>query len=157
MSKFVIYLSLSPYIAEWVTARLGSPVVFPPSSPQNAVIRAFISKRPEGVEPDVHPDGRVAVAIPDSVAKPPEYYNYMSEAGKKAVAESIKDLFMRALWNDMTPLAVANVGFNKLLTAWCEANGINTDRVETVRQCYYRIRDKYAESGINLKSPTRKR
>lgn len=156
MSQFVIYLNLPRYLSAWLRNRLGDPVVFPPSSPQNAVIRAFISRPPRGFIPEAPDADATAIAIPDSVAKPPETYNYMSERGKAAVAEASKDLFLRALWNDMTPLTESPVGLNLLIAAWCETNGIDIDSVEAVRQCYYRIRRDYAKRGVNLRSRRKK-
>lgn len=152
MSQYLIYVNLPKYLAQWATTRLGNPVVFPAGSPQNAIIRAYIRKRLPGEAIDVRgDDDRTAIAIPDSAAKPPEEYNYMGERGKLAVVETIKDLFKRALWCDISPLEKSSCGLNKLIAAWCELNGIDIDRVESVRQCYYRIRADYAKCGINLK------
>lgn len=157
MSKFVIYIPLPKYLSEWLVFRLGTPVVFPNQSPQNSIIRTFITKLPPGKAPDMDVDGMTAIAIPDSVAKPPEVYNYMGERGKKAVAETIKDLFVRQLWNDISPLNNSSVNLNKLIYAWCEMNGIGIDRVDSVRQCYLRIRKSYSDRGIDLRSHTRKK
>lgn len=157
MSQFVIYVHLPKYLSEWLVSKLGCPVVFPASSPQNAVIRAFLQRPPAGYLPERADDSLTSIAIPDSVSKPPEQYHYISQKGKEAVAEACKDLFIRALWYDMTPLASSPVGINKLITAWCEANGIDIDRAETVRQCYYRIRKDYSRRGVNLKNSTRKK
>lgn len=156
MSSYVIYIKLPIYLSEWVTSRLGNPVEFPYGSPQNAVIRTYITKRPDGAPVDLGGDGTTAIAIPDSVAKPPEIYNYMGDRGKAAVAETIKDLFLRQLWTEISPLTSAPVKLNKLIAAWCELNGIDIDRVETVRQCYYRIRKDYAAHGIRLKNCSQK-
>lgn len=157
MSKFVIYLSLPKYLSEWLTSHLGDPVVFPHSSPQNSIIRTFLLQRPEGERPDTGGDGLTAIAIPDSVAKPPDRYNHLTRLGKKAVAESCKDLFLRALWSDISPIVDSPVGLNSLIAAWCEVNGISLDQVENVRQCFYRIRKNFSEKGVNLRSPTRKK
>ena len=157
MSAFVIYINLPRYLGEWARHKFGDQVVFPRASPQNAIIRAYTSKLPKGAVPDAAAPGLTAVAIPDSVAKPPEVYNYMGERGKAAVAESIKDLFLRELWADMTPLRESAVGLTSLIAAWCEANGISIDNVEAVRQCYYRIRKEFARSDINLRNFTRKK
>lgn len=157
MSKFVIYVPLPKYLSEWLTTRLGSPVVFPASSPQNAIIRTFISEPPAGSKPECGDGTQTPIAIPDSAAKPPEKYFHMTERGKLAVAESCKDLFLRALWADISPIAESNVGLNSLIAAWCETNGIGLDRVETVRQCYYRIRKDYGKRGVNLRNCSRKK
>lgn len=157
MSQFVIYVSLPKYLSEWITTKLGNPVVFPPSSPQNAIIRAFTKELPTGQTPELADDDKTAIVIPDSVSKPPMKYNHMTRKGKEAVAEACKDLFLRALWADMSPLVESPVGINALIAAWCETNGIGLDRVETVRQCFYRIRKDYARSGINLRNSSRKK
>lgn len=156
MSNFVIYIPLEKYLHEWVTTHLGDPVVFPPKSNENAVIRTFLQKLPAGETPELNNGSMTAIAIPSSKAKPPaEGYTKISPHGKEAIRECIKDLFRRHLWNDINPIINANVGVNTLIAAWCEMNGISIDRVETVRQCYYRMRDAYTKKGINLRSTTK--
>lgn len=157
MSKFYIYIRFEKYLEEWLTHNLGSPVVFPPSSNENAIIRAFIQRLPEGAVPELNDGTMTAIAIPDSVAKPPEYFNYIGERGKKAVREAVKDLFVRALWADISQLEKTSVGLNSLIAAWCEQNGIGIDRINTVRQAYYRIRNSYAQSNVNLRKSSRPR
>lgn len=157
MSQFVIYIRLEKYLAEWLTHSLGNPVVFPNASNENAVIRAFVQRLPKDAQPDMATEGMTAICIPDSKAKPPASYNYMGEAGKKAVREAIMDLFIQNLWNDLKRIENANIGINTRVAAWCEMHGISLDRVETVRQKYYRIRDAYTKKGINLQSPSREK
>lgn len=162
MSQFVIYISLEKYLAQWVRHHFGDPVVFPVQSNANAVIRAFISRLPSGLSPDLPKESlaigkAVAFAIPDSKAKPAQYYNYMGRRGKLAVKEVVRDLFRRSLWNDISPLDDSNIGLSTRIAAWCEMHGIATEYAETVRQCYYRMRDTYAAHGINLRSCSRKR
>ena len=157
MSQFVIYIKLEKYLAEWLTHSLGNPVVFPTGSNENAVIRAFIQKLPEDKMPEVAIEGATAICIPDSKAKPPSSYNYMGVKGKKAVHEAIMDLFIQNLWNDLRRIENSGVGVNTRIAAWCEMHGISIDRVETVRQKYYRIRDAYTKKGINLQSSTREK
>ncbi len=151
MSQFVIYVALEAYLAQWVTYHFGEPVVFPYQSNENAVIRTFLQKLPPGATPEVNDGSMTAIAIPESKAKPASYYNYIGPRGKKAIREMIKDLFLRSLWSDLSPLKQSNVKLNSQIAAWCELHGIDVDRVETVRQCYYRIRDAYAEKGVRLK------
>ena len=88
MSQFVIYIKLEKYISEWLTHSLGYPVRFPNGSNENAVIRAFIQQTPKGETPDTAAEGMTPIYIPDSKAKPPESYNYMTDSGKKAVREA---------------------------------------------------------------------
>ena len=157
MSQFVIYVRFEKYLAEWLTHSLGDPVVFPSCSNENAVIRAFIDKAPDGEPVQQKQDGEIAIAIPDSKAKPPETYHYMSASGKKAIREAVLDLFTRNLWNDLRSLENSPIGVNTRIAAWCEMHGIGIDSVETVRQRFYRIRDAYTKQGINLRNFSRKK
>lgn len=157
MSQFVIYISLEKYLSQWAINHFGNPIVFPPQSNENAVIRTFITKLPPGEVPEVNDGSLTAIAIPDSKAKPPQYYNYMGERGKMAVREALKDLFLRSLWADLSPIENSPIRLNSRISAWCEMHGIDLERVETVRQCYYRIRDAYAKTGVNLRNCSRKK
>lgn len=151
MSKFVIYVPLEKHIRQWLVSTLGDPVVFPAYSNENAVIRSFTIKTPPGVRPVDNRSGMVAIALPDSTAKPPETFNHLGRKGQLALREAIRDLFLRALWSDISPLCASKVGVNKLIAAWCESKGIDIDSVEAVRQCFYRLRRQYAANGINIK------
>lgn len=155
MSQFVIYIKLEKYLSEWLTHSLGCPVRFPNGSNENSVIRAFTQQPPEGELPETASEGMTPIYIPYSKAKPPESYNYMTDSGKKAVREAIMDLFTRNLWNELRPIDSINIGVNTRIAAWCEMHGIGLDRVETVRQKYYRIREAYKKRGINLQNFTR--
>ena len=64
MSKFVIYLDVEPYMKQWLTHAYGDPVVFPPSSSENAVIRRLTTKRPSDNIPEQPSDKAVAISIP---------------------------------------------------------------------------------------------
>lgn len=151
MSQFLIYVPLPRYLDQWLTHKLGDPVRFPQYSNENAVIRTFIKRLPRGAQPQLPGPGLTAIAIPASASKPPSTYNHMGERGLRALSEAVKDLFLRSLWSDITPLSSRDTGLNSLIAAWCETNGITDEHVETVRQCYYRLRRRYSDSGINIK------
>lgn len=157
MSKYLLYLPLEKYLSQWLVNALGKPVTFSHGSSENAVIRTYLQKMPEDAKPDTSDESCVPICIPDSVAKPPETYNYMGPRGKAAVREAIKTLFIRNLWSDIDPISASNVGLNKLISAWCEVHGISIDQAETVRQIYYRIRKRYADKNINLRDSSRKK
>lgn len=157
MAQMVIYIRLPKYLAEWLTHSLGDPVKFPAQSNENAVIRAFIQPVPEGDKPQTGGEGYTAIVIPESKAKPPETYNYIGPSGQDAVKEAIMDLFVQNLWADLSKLENSHIGVNTRVRAWCEMHGIDLDRVETVRQKYYRIREAYTKRGINLQNYERKK
>ena len=68
MSHIVFYIKLEPYLKQWLHNSLGNPVVFPPQSNENAVIRRFLRKRPPEVQPEMAEDELTAIVIPDSKA-----------------------------------------------------------------------------------------
>ena len=109
------------------------------------------------ISPEMATEDLTAIVIPDSKAKPPQYYNYLGKKAKAAVKETIEDLFRTNLWNEMSDLTRRDCGLNKTIAAWCEMHGIDDDYSETVRQKYYRMRTNYSRRGIFLGSLTRKR
>ena len=105
MSKFLIYLHVEPYIRQWLIHSFGNPVEFPASSNENAVIRRFTQKQPASLKPQKPSEDDVAICIPACKYKNPETYNYLSLHAKKALEESISDLFRTNMWNDLGDLA----------------------------------------------------
>lgn len=160
MSQFCIYLKLKPYLKEWLINSLGEPVSFPDHSNENAVIRTFLQRRPADALVETNTNNELtAICIPNSKAKPAEYYNYLSRSGKKAITEAIEDLFLQNLWSELAQLTLISngKGVNTHVAAWCEMHGISLDQVETVRQKYFRMRKAYTEKGIDLRSFLRKK
>ena len=160
MSQFCIYIKLKPYLREWLINSLGHPVRFPDHSNENAVIRTFLQRWPAGRPVEVNYDNDyTAIYIPDSKAKPAEYYNYISNSGKKAIVGVIEDLFLQNLWSELAQLTLSSngKGVNSHIAAWCEMHGISLDSAETVRQRYFRIRKAYTEKGIDLRNFSRKK
>lgn len=161
MSKFLIYLKLEPYLHQWLTHSLGNPVEFPAKSNENAIIRRFLQTKPNDAMPDLYAEGLTAICIPDSKAKPPQYYNYCGPKAKSAIIEAIEDLFRINLWAELAPASYnverAECGLNKMIAAWCEMHGIDDDYTETVRQKYYRMRKAYTKNGVFLGKLTRNR
>lgn len=155
MSEFCFYIKIEKYLEQWLTHSLGHPVKFPAQSNENAVIRRFLQRNPEGCSPGLMQDGLTAIVIPDSKAKDPSVYNYLGPHAQEAVIEAIEDLFRRNMWTELGDMSDITVGLNKMVAAWCEMHGIDDDYVETVRQKYYRIRKSYTQKGINLQSLTR--
>lgn len=150
MNRICIYVKLPGYLDQWVRHHFGTPAVFPRHSDQNAVIRTFLRRPKPDEVPDLDDDGLTAIAIPDSIGKPVEVWNSISQTGKLAVIESIQDLFSRALWSDISPLMKNRVKLSVMISAWCENNGISEDCSEAVRQRYYRLRKRFAKKGVNI-------
>jgi hypothetical protein len=150
MSKFLIYLHVEPYIRQWLIHSFGNPVEFPASSNENAVIRRFTQKQPASLKPQKPSEDDVAICIPACKYKNPETYNYLSLQAKKALEESIIDLFRINMWNDLGDLADTSCKKMSAFRAWCTMHGIDVEYAETVRMKWYRMRKSYQTKGVNL-------
>ena len=150
MSKFLIYLHVEPYIRQWLIHSFGNPVEFPASSNENAVIRRFTQKQPASLKPQKPSEDDVAICIPACKYKNPEPYNYPSLQAKKALEESISDLFRINMWNDLGDLADTSCKKMSAFRAWCTMHGIDVEYAETVRMKWYRMRKSYQTKGVNL-------
>ena len=150
MSKFLIYLHVEPYIRQWLIHSFGNPVEFPASSSENAVIRRFTQKQPASLKPQKPSEDDVAICIPACKYKNPETYNYLSLQAKKALEESISDLFRINMWNDLGDLADTSCKKMSAFRAWCTMHGIDVEYAETVRMKWYRMRKSYQTKGVNL-------
>lgn len=149
MSRFVIYLRLEKHLSQFLRNSLGNPVEFPVNSNENAVIRTFIQKLPPGRIPDIPQDTDTAIYIPNSKAKPAEYYNYFGPKAKNVLIGCIRDLFRRSLWEELSQMPMED-GISGKIEAWCEMHGIDIECADTIRQQYYRMRDSYNKKGIFL-------
>lgn len=114
MSKYLVYISFKPFIAQWLRHHFGDPVVFPAQSAENACIRHFLTRQP-GSLPLTRGDDDVAICIPDSKQKPVVTYNYLSGNARKAVAECIEDTFRLQLWPISPTSSCASAHYSLLL------------------------------------------
>lgn len=157
MSMYYVYIKVKPFVREWLYHHFGNPVVFPARSAENATIRRFLTRLPDGETPDTGSDGNVRVAIPDSKQKPVVTYNYLTPYGKEAVVEAIEDTFRRQMWNDLNDLRDTGCSLLTAVKAWCEQNGISTQYDYTIKMRYQRMREAYLAKGIDLRFHRRKR
>ncbi len=102
-----------------------------------------------------HPDDYLAIELPDSKAKPVREFNYLGPRARRAVKEMVTDLFRMDLWASLKDIADRSCRISSLVSAWCEQRGIGIDYEDTVRQCFYRMRDQHAKKGVILNNATR--
>lgn len=155
MSDFSIYIKVKPFVRQWLIHHYGNPVEFPAQSVENATIRRFISKLPQGKQPLPCAEDEVSIRIPDSKQKPVLTYNYLGPHGKAAVIECIEDNFRRQMWSDLGDLHDCGCSLLKAINAWCEANGISIDYDYTIKMRYQRMRNSYLKNGVDFRLKTR--
>ena len=155
MSQFNIYINLKPFIAQWATNHFGNPITFPPQSVGNARIIAVLRKTPRDADPDVEKEGFTPVAIPYSKQKDPSSWNYVTPSGKKFIAEYVEALFQDNLYQEFSEMCGADSKLQTAAYAWCEMHGIDIDYADTIRQRFYRERERLLACGVDLRHRTR--
>lgn len=102
-----------------------------------------------------YPNEYLAIELPSSKAKPVREYSYLGPRARRAIKEVVTDLFKMDLWASLKDIANRSCRLSSIISAWCEQHGIGIDYEDTVRQCFYRMRDQHAKRGVNLNSSTR--
>lgn len=151
MSKFVVYLKLQPFVAQWLHHHFGNPVRFQPKSVENSTILQFTQRLPEGALPDTAAAELTAVCIPDNEKKDPGIYNYLGPKGKEAVVECIERTFKLMMWNELNDMSDVGCSVLGAIDAWCEMHGIDIEYDRTILQRYNRLRNSYVKKGIDLR------
>ncbi len=155
MSKFVFYVELKPFIAQWAVNHFGSPIEFPPQSVGNARIIAVLRKRPQDAAPDVCQPGQTPVAIPYSKQKEPDAWNFLTPSGKKFIAEYIEALFKDNLYKEFNEMCDQDSKLQTAAYAYCEMHGISIEYADTIRQRFYRERERLLTCGLDMRKRSR--
>jgi hypothetical protein len=159
MSQFVVYIPLKPFIRQWAVRHFGQPVTFPPQSVGNARLIAVLRRRPEGAVPDLPAEGMTPVSIPYSKQKPPETWNWLTPSGKRFVAEYIEAMFQDNLYSEFKEMCGdgARARLQTAAYVFCEGHGIDMDYADTIRQRFYRERERLLLRGIDLRRRSRRK
>lgn len=155
MSNYVIYVELKPFVAQWAVNHFGSPIKFPAQSVGNARIIAVLRKLPEGESPDVERPGLTPVAIPYSKQKDPESWNYVTKFGKRFISQYIESLFNDTLYSEFREMCGNDSKLQTAAYAWCEMHGVSIDYADTIRQRFYRERQRFLACGVDLRKRSR--
>lgn len=155
MNKFVIYVELKPFIAQWAVHHYGSPIEFPPQSVGNARIVSVLKKRPQNAAPDVEREGLTPVSIPYSKQKDPESWNYVTQNGKRFIVQYIDAIFRDNMYAELNQMCQDESKIQTACYAWCEMHGIDIDYADTIRQRFYRERHFQLDYGIDLRRKKR--
>lgn len=151
MKDITIHLRVPLYLRQWLVARFGSPVRFPPRSAENALLRSLLT-RPGASPTDIPgtPDEGVRIVIPDARLHKPEHYHHLTRRARAILLAHLDDLFRLQLWRDLMPALLAQGGLCSALEDWCRTNGIGVDGLDAVTKKFYRMRREYAHCGIIL-------
>lgn len=155
MSAICLYLQVPVYLQQYLNHHFGDPIVFDRTLPMNKLIKLFIERQPSDVPIRTVTDNDVAIAIPDQSLKPPEYWNYLPPVAEQALLESIEATFDLNFYNEMLQIMPCGVKVMTAIRSWARLHGIDIEYDNTLKQKFYRIRDKFEKQGINIKKKTR--
>lgn len=155
MSKFCVYVYLKPFIRQYAYNHFGNPITFDPQSVGNACINCVLMRRPKNAAPDTNDDDLSPVAIPYSKQKDPAVWNYVTTNGKKMIVEYIESLFVDNMWKELSDMLATNAKIQTATYAWCEMHGIDIEYADTIRQRFYRERDRLVAKGVDLRRRNR--
>jgi len=153
-SEVYIYLKMERYLSQYVTKHWGDPVRLSSNSPEGKIVRRFLEKRPEGIEPDLPPDDGhfVRVEIPYSKEKDPRFYDYLYPATKKLLVDYFDSILLNNMCTELIEISCNPfLSLSDLIFAYCERHGMpnleDDKNFETIRQKFYRARKKYLEDN----------
>lgn len=151
MSQFNIYIKTPDYLSDWLRAEMWNKeeqrIVFPRNSAESTVLCLFIGKRPDGAPVDIAADGAIPVKVPTLPGKNPAVFNYLSEAGKLALINTVKRRFKKMMWDELHVIRPDEVQITDIIYAFMDKHGIsnNEKNWETIRQMYSRMRKTYQQ------------
>lgn len=157
-SEIYIYLTMERYLVQYVTHHWGDPVRLSVNSPESKLVRRFLDRQPNDIEPDLPPDDGtmyVRLEIPYSKEKDPRIYNFLHPTSKKLLKDYFESLLVNNMCTELLELSCDPfINLSDLIFAYCEKHGMpNIDdekNFETIRQKFYRTRKKYLEEN-NIK------
>ncbi len=165
--KNLIYLELAPYLEQWFRHRHGAgPRGTAVSMTRGCVewrrLRLLIDVPPADYVPSRAPDGWTPVEIPYYSGKDPRTYWYISDKGRRAVEETLLDLFDTELYDFYLRGYIKGLRISYMVIAWMEQKGIEyteinenavkkrLDRIRNVVACARRRRSK--KQGKSLRA-----
>lgn len=150
MDKFLLYVPLEDYLAQWFVHNQGGqvPVTLTRGSVESKILEVFLTKRPEGINPDISTEGKVPVVIPEFRTRPAQTYNHLPCHAMNQLRSCIRSRFDIALWKDLSDFG--NIIRNRqddLIYAWMEKNGIELSEKNwnAIAKRYQRQRKVYSD------------
>lgn len=152
MSGYYIYLKVEDYLKCFLEHNFGDPVQLIKDSPEARIVRQYVIKTPEGVNPDNHLSGNLKVELPWFKAADPRVRNYLGKRAKKLLIDSFQHIFKACMLKEIGALENTRRGeISKHIYAWMEKHGIPEDNWYTVSQKYYRLRKQYlVENNVKV-------
>ena len=155
MSNYCIYLKMPSYLRQWFIHRHGGsdPVQLIRGSIESKLLQRATVKMPENILPPRQQEGEVAINIPYSKSHDPRIYNYITETGKRALIQRIKEDFDIDVWEYLHDFGKVGAQQKDLIYLFMEQRGIKEDGTcwDAIAKIYQRLRKNYL-TNISKKS-----
>lgn len=152
MSQFCIYVKVPPYLDQWLRHDFWNPsaarVEFERGSNAHSILSRYLRKRPKDYEPG-DTEGLLPIEVPTFKGLNPASHNYLIHEGHKALVSALKRNFKSMLDRELSVFYTQDVVITDIIYAFMAVHGIdNTEQNwETIRQMFYRLRDKSIKSA----------
>ena len=149
MSEYCIYLKMPSYLRQWFIHRHGGtdPVTLRRGSIESKMLQRATVPLPPNAIPARRLEGEVAIQIPYSKSHDPRYYNHITETGKRALLNCIKDDFDIDVWEYLHDFGKIGRQQKDLIYLFMEQRGILEDGTcwDAIAKIYQRLRNLYLD------------
>jgi len=161
MSDYCIYLKMPSYLRQWFIHRHGGgePVKLIRGSIESKMLKRATVPLPPDTAPLRKQEGEVAVSIPYYKSHDPRVYNHITETGKRAMVERIKDDFDLDVWDYLHDFGKIGRQQKELIYLFMEQRGIREDGScwDAIAKIYQRLRHIYLTNNRQKSKRLRER
>ena len=161
MSDYCIYLKMPSYLRQWFIHRHGGgePVKLIRGSIEIKMLKRATVPLPPDTVPLRKQEGEVAVSIPYYKSHDPRVYNHITETGKRAMVERIKDDFDLDVWDYLHDFGKIGRQQKELIYLFMEQRGIREDGScwDAIAKIYQRLRHIYLTNNRQKSKRLRER
>ena len=99
-------------------------------------------------------EGLTAIVIPRFRHRPPQTYNYLTNATRNLLLSLIRSRFDYQLWSELHHLSNFGKEQKELIYAWLEKHGIEPEgkNWDSVNKRYRRLKEKYSDRQRSKKN-----
>ena len=160
MSDFHIYIKMPSYLRQWFIHRHSGtdPVRLNNGSIESKLIKLAVVRPPENIIPHRQQEDEVAICIPYSKFRDPRTYNHITDTGKRAFLENIKNSFDVDCWTFLHDFGKIGKQQKDLIYLFMEQRGIKEDGTcwDSIAKIYQRLRKNYLTNQCKRKKSTTK-
>lgn len=130
--KYTVFLTLEPYLAQWLAHESGgsNPIPIKRGSAEAELLQLFLKKPPTDTDfvPQTKPlPGQVEILLPYFKHKEIRTYNYLPPRGEVCLHQCIRNRFKVMLWKELHTVGNVVKRNDIAISEWMEAHGIVDD------------------------------